>query len=365
MWASHRVFLVSLEMIMGVADDKWRSATFDSTGSHIIVAGDRGFRVASSLGHAIIDERPELGPCDQISQCGASNLFVISKSEPSYRCLLFDDSRRRVIGELGPFESRPVGLRWIDDAGIIVVQLEAGEVLAYNVMDELRLVRRGPCAEPATAGTLAAVNLGGVARVAHAGKERGSVVVAEIPRTACPEGAAPMPVTTAIGQNDKHQAAIRAHNRDIASVALSHDGLRVATASSKGTVIRIFHVAVGSSPLSSLSLDIELRRSSSRTARMHALAFSFDSPPSLLACASDAGTLHVFSLTGRSSVTQRRSKWRYVLPGKDRCALSFHSRSPVPLLTVASHSGDWQIALVLEDDGTTRDLAATTEAGGT
>ena len=238
MWASHRVFLVSLEMIMGVADDKWRSATFDSTGSHIIVAGDRGFRVASSLGHAIIDERPELGPCDQISQCGASNLFVISKSEPSYRCLLFDDSRRRVIGELGPFESRPVGLRWIDDAGIIVVQLEAGEVLAYNVMDELRLVRRGPCAEPATAGTLAAVNLGGVARVAHAGKERGSVVVAEIPRTACPEGAAPMPVTTAIGQNDKHQAAIRAHNRDIASVALSHDGLRVATASSKGTVIR-------------------------------------------------------------------------------------------------------------------------------
>ncbi len=347
----------------------WRSATFDSTGSNIVVAGDNGFQVVSSLdGHVILSNEPDVlgGPCSgPVSQCGASNLFVISTSEPTHTCKLFDDSRRRVIGELGPFfvsrpscPERPVGLRWVEGAGVIVVQLEAGKVLVYDVLDDLRLVWRGACAGPAAIGTLAAVNVDGTARVAYAGRQRGSVVVVEDPRTASLDKADPSVGTTAVrAPHDNSQATIMAHNHDIAVVALSPDGCKLATASSNGTIIRIFRVTAGSDESAlAPSLEMELRRSSSSTARMHSLAFSFDSPSSLLACASDTGTLHVFRLTGRSpypSISPRRSKWRYVLPGKDRCALAFHFRSPLlrPLLTVVSHSGAWQIGLLLEEDG--------------
>lgn len=336
----------------------WRSAAFDSTGCNIVVAGDRGFHVVSSLdGRVMIQERTEVGACESISQCGLSNLFAITTIGPEYRCKLFDDSKRRVIGELGPFKTRP-STRWVDDAGVIVVQLEAGEILVYDVMDDLRLVWRGPCAAPAAIGTLAAVNVGGVARLAYAGKEHGSVVIVEDPRSASLEQASPVSGTTAARvSRDNSQTSVEAHNHEIAAIALSHDGYKVATASSKGTVIRIFHVmAGGTSPLA-VSLEIELRRSSSTTARVHAMAFSFDAPSSLLACASDTGTLHVFTLTGKSSISHRRSKWRYTLPGKERCALAFHSRSPRPLLSVVSHSGAWQIGLLLEEDGTITHLA--------
>jgi WD40 repeat protein len=351
----------------GRVEGGWRSATFDCTGLNIVVAGEDGFLVASSLdGRVILSNGTDiLGPCSgPVSQCGVSNLFVIGQHS---RCLLFDDSRRRAIGELGPYASSIVGLRWVEGAGVIVVQLEAGEVLVYDVQDDLRLVWRGPCAGtagtagtagPEAIGTLAAVNVGGTARVAYAGRARGSVVVVQDPRAASPEE------EVAEGNS---QATIRAHNHDIAAVALSPDGCKLATASSHGTVIRIYRIATGSDKIA-VSLEMELRRSSSSTARMHSLAFSFDSPPSLLACASDTGTLHVFRLAGGSSysaiqsiqsirsiqsIQSIRSTWRFDLPGKERCALAFHFRTPLtrPLLTVVSHSGAWQIGLLLEEDG--------------
>ena len=342
----------------GRVEGGWRSATFDCTGLNIIVAGEDGFLVASSLdGRVILSNGTDiLGPCSgPVSQCGVSNLFVIGQHS---RCLLFDDSRRRAIGELGPYASSIVGLRWVEGAGVIVVQLEAGEVLVYDVQDDLRLVWRGPCAGtagsagtagPEAMGTLAAVNVDGTARVAYAGRARGSVVVVQDPRAASPEE------EVAEGNS---QATIRAHNHDIAAVALSPDGCKLATASSHGTVIRIYRIATGSDKIV-VSLEMELRRSSSSTARMHSLAFSFDSPPSLLACASDTGTLHVFRLAGGSSysairsIRSIRSTWRFDLPGKERCALAFHFRTPLtrPLLTVVSHSGAWQIGLLLEEDG--------------
>lgn len=79
---------------------------------------------------------------------------------------------------------------------------------------------------------------------------------------------------------------ISAHDSDIACLALTLDGLRLATASTKGTLIRIFNTKDG-------SCLQEVRRGIDR-ADIYSLAFS----PNMqwLSVSSDKGTIHVFAL---------------------------------------------------------------------
>ena len=65
-----------------------------------------------------------------------------------------------------------------------------------------------------------------------------------------------------------------------------NSGTRLATASVKGTLIRVFDVSTG-------NLAIELRRGSN-TATIYCINFNADS--SLLCVSSDHGTIHIFSL---------------------------------------------------------------------
>jgi len=101
---------------------------------------------------------------------------------------------------------------------------------------------------------------------------------------------------------------------------------------------------------------VELRRSSS-PARVHAIAMSHDSPPSLLALSSDSGTLHVFEIDNKQSPRLGmglRSKWRVVLPSTEPSLVAFHAGTSRPLVTVASRRGEWHVAYVVEDDGEMR-----------
>ncbi len=80
---------------------------------------------------------------------------------------------------------------------------------------------------------------------------------------------------------------IPAHEAELAALALSLDGTQLATASEKGTLIRIFNTESG-------QLMRELRRGADR-AEIYSIAFSANKQ--WLACSSDKGTIHVFSLT--------------------------------------------------------------------
>ncbi|KAK3441609.1 hypothetical protein EUGRSUZ_B01927 [Eucalyptus grandis] len=84
----------------------------------------------------------------------------------------------------------------------------------------------------------------------------------------------------------KRTRFIMAHDSRIAAFALSQDGTLLATASSKGTLVRVFNTLDG-------SLLQEVRRGADR-AEIYSLAFS--STAQWLAVSSDKGTVHVFSL---------------------------------------------------------------------
>eukprot|EP01029_Cantina_marsupialis_P027781 TRINITY_DN773992_c0_g1_i1.p1 TRINITY_DN773992_c0_g1~~TRINITY_DN773992_c0_g1_i1.p1 ORF type:complete len:343 (-),score=66.29 TRINITY_DN773992_c0_g1_i1:17-1045(-) len=79
---------------------------------------------------------------------------------------------------------------------------------------------------------------------------------------------------------------INAHKTSLATVALNNDGTLLATASEKGTIVRVFSLPTGRRIAS-------FRRGSTPCA-LHSLAFSPDSQ--FVACSGSSSTVHVFQL---------------------------------------------------------------------
>lgn len=80
---------------------------------------------------------------------------------------------------------------------------------------------------------------------------------------------------------------IKAHEGEIACIALNRDGTRLATASEKGTLIRIFDTASGDQLK-------EVRRGSSQ-AKIWSIAFSSDNR--YLCCVASSGSVHLFDIS--------------------------------------------------------------------
>jgi WD repeat-containing protein 45 len=80
---------------------------------------------------------------------------------------------------------------------------------------------------------------------------------------------------------------VRAHDGPIACLGLSRDGRRLATASDKGTVLRVFDTETGQ------KLTEVRRGTTSQT--IHSIAFSNDDR--YMACSSSSGTVHLFDIS--------------------------------------------------------------------
>lgn len=86
--------------------------------------------------------------------------------------------------------------------------------------------------------------------------------------------------------SDKASTTIVAHTSTIAQLGLSADGALLATASEKGTLVRVWNVQTG-------QMIKELRRGADK-AVIHSLAFSLGNR--MLCVSSDKGTAHIFTL---------------------------------------------------------------------
>lgn len=133
---------------------------------------------------------------------------------------------------------------------------------------------------------------------------------------------------------DRSPLCITAHDSALAAITLNVQGTRLATASEKGTLIRVFDVVAG-------NLVHELRRGSN-PASIYCINFNSDS--TLLCVSSDHGTIHIFSLEDGNKNKQSSlaaasflpkyfsSMWSFSkieIPGGTRCICAFTQDSSV------------------------------------
>ncbi|GMI66578.1 autophagy 18a, PEROXISOME UNUSUAL POSITIONING 2 [Hibiscus trionum] len=203
-----------------------------------------------------------IGVVEMLFRCNILAL-VGGGPDPQYppnKVMIWDDHQSRCIGELS-FRSEVRSVRLRRDRIVVVLEQK---IFVYNFAD-LKLLHqietianpKGLCAVSQGAGSLVLICPGlqkGQVRVEHYASKRTKFIMA--------------------------------HDSRIACFALSQDGQMLATASSKGTLVRIFNTVDG-------SLLQEVRRGADR-AEIYSLAFS--SNAQWLAVSSDKGTVHVFSL---------------------------------------------------------------------
>ncbi|EXC02375.1 WD repeat domain phosphoinositide-interacting protein 3 [Morus notabilis] len=179
---------------------------------------------------------------------------------PVNKVMIWDDHQSRCIGELS-FRSEVKGVRLRRDR-IVVVLVQ--KIFVYNFADLKLLHQIETIANPK--GLCEVSHVSSPVVLVCPGLQKGQVRVEHY--------------------GSKRTKFIMAHDSRIAAFSLTQDGRLLATASSKGTLVRIFNTLDG-------SLLQELRRGADR-AEIYSLAFS--SNAQWLAVSSDKGTVHVFTL---------------------------------------------------------------------
>lgn len=191
---------------------------------------------------------------------------------PPNKVMLWDDHQSTCIGEL-TFKSDVKEVRLRRDK--IVVVLES-QVYVYN-FDKLELIHKfETIANPHGLCSLSPEDKTCV--LACPSIQKGVVRVERLDS----------------GSNKKNHF-IPAHDSTVACIALTSDGSKLATASEKGTLIRVFDTETGD------KLH-EFRRGADRAA-IFSLAFSRDAE--FLCSSSDKGTIHVFSLSNKENRKSR------------------------------------------------------------
>lgn len=206
--------------------------------------------------------RGGIGYVEMLFRCNILALVGGGRSPryPPNKVMIWDDHQNRCIGELS-FRSDVRAVKLRRDRVVVVLEYK---IYVYNFSD-LKLVDHIETASNAKGLCELCPYLSNTVLVCP-GLQRGHVRV-EL-------------------YDSKKTTLIPAHETSLACFALNFDGTLLATASEKGTLIRIFDTTTGR------SLQ-ELRRGADK-AEIYSLAFNYTSK--WLACSSDKGTVHVFSI---------------------------------------------------------------------
>jgi hypothetical protein len=202
---------------------------------------------------------------------------------PVNKVMLWDDSKRKCVGELS-FHTAVSAVRMRKD--VIVVALER-KVFVYNFSD-LQLLDSFETAPNARG--LVALSLEADGRVlAFPAASSGSRGVVRLERLGGGGGSSSSSSSSSSSNPSSPGSdglLVEAHESELGALAVSRDGRLLASASERGTLIRVFSAVTG-------QFLQELRRGADR-AIIYSLAFN--PAATLLACSSDKGTVHVFTV---------------------------------------------------------------------
>lgn len=182
---------------------------------------------------------------------------------PTNKVMLWDDHQLKCIGEL-TFKEPVNAVRLRRDKVIVVLEKR---IYVYNFSDLQLVDGIETCPNPSGLCSVSYEN--DLTVLACPDKEKGRVHVN-------------------IYKNDESTITnvLEAHNSSLSCLTLNYPGTLLATASEKGTIIRLYNPQTG-------DLLQELRRGSDK-AELYSIAI--DVKTKWLGCTSDKGTVHIFSI---------------------------------------------------------------------
>jgi len=237
-----------------------------------VVAGmENGFATYNSEPFAEVTHRKlETGGVGFVELLYRTNILALvgGGSVPQWpvsKVMIWDDSRRKCVGELG-FHTpvRRVTMR----RDLIVAVLDR-KIYLYKFLN-LQLITNFDTGEN-TEGLCSLSYDGSV--VAFPAKELGFFRAQQL------------------AEASTRSLPVEAHESPIKALGMNNEGTIVATASMKGTLIRVWDVTTQ-------QLLHELRRGTDRAV---IFSISMNDKSTLLACTSDKCTVHVFNIEGRSA----------------------------------------------------------------
>lgn len=223
-------------------------------------------RVFSSTTSSIELGGGGIGIVEMLFRCNLIALVGGGKSPrfPTNKVMIWDDHQSKCIGEL-MFKSEVLAVRLRRDRVVVLLQ---SKIYVYRFSDLKLLDQISTISNPKGLICLCSDPANNI--LAVPGLSKGSIRVEhyDISKT----------------------TIIKAHDTELSQMALNIDGSRLATASEKGTLIRLWDTATGDA----------LREFRRGTDRAEIYCICFDSITTFLACSSDKGTIHIFSLADPS-----------------------------------------------------------------
>ncbi|XP_049878479.1 WD repeat domain phosphoinositide-interacting protein 4-like [Pectinophora gossypiella] len=214
--------------------------------------------------------KEELGEVSLCCMVFRSNWLLVVKARRPCSLLLLDDQVRQFRAEV-LFKCPIRALRARKDKVAVVLQSSI-QVLSLPSLQRVALLRTPATARPLCALATEPTAPQVLAAPAH---RRGSLQLLDVSRAVK-------------GAQSSSPAVVGCHQTDLVCIALSANGAKLATASARGTIIRLWDTA-------SKQLLHELRRGSDYA---DVYCISFNAAGSLVCCVSDKGTLHVWAARG-------------------------------------------------------------------
>jgi len=215
-----------------------------------------------------------IGTVASVEMLGRSNLlaFVSGGNKPKFAenaILIWDDKRKDFIYELT--FPQPVLAVKMQKKRLIAVLLNRIHVFSFP-HDIKKLFCYETKDNPQGLIACASSSLADRNVVVFPGSRKGNIHIVDLNTIA--KGCSSSPTS------------VQAHQSELAYIAVNYQGTMVATASIKGTLIRVFDTKGGAQL-------IELRRGAD-TAKLYCINFSHDN--AYLCASSDKGTVHIFAL---------------------------------------------------------------------
>ncbi|GBP50267.1 WD repeat domain phosphoinositide-interacting protein 4 [Eumeta japonica] len=216
--------------------------------------------------HYSADELGEVSLCEMVHR---SNWLLVVRTRRPHTMIVLDDEKRQLRAEV-TFRSPILALHARRDKVAVVLSTSI-QVLSLPGLQRVALIRTPAGARPLcaiTAATTAPTHL--LAAPAH---RVGSLQLLDV-TTASIRGT----------QSSSSPAVLACHRGALACISLSASGARLATASARGTLVRIWDTGAR------VMLN-ELRRGADHA---DVYCINFNPSATLVCCVSDKGTLHVW-----------------------------------------------------------------------